>query len=282
MTEQLEKAHLKKVARQYQTAYDNVKQQIADFVIKHFGDKEISLHEAQKFNRLRNLQRQIDAELTKITVTNVPSLAAYGADVYEFNYFYQGYVLEKSARIKLAFGQLNRDAVKASIINPLDKIAVLNGNQQLHTIVSRALTQGIVQGRSVPNMAKLIKKAMNSSAYNAQRIVRTETTRAMNQGQLASMEHAIARGLPIRKQWMATTDNRTRESHADMNGEVVDIDRPFSNGLMYPGDPAGGPEETINCRCTMVEIIEASGISPSSDIDSGLAFDDWRSTRVSG
>jgi uncharacterized protein with HEPN domain len=52
------------------------------------------------------------------------------------------------------------------------------------------------------------------------------------------------------KQWISTLDNRVRDSHALMYGEVARVDMPFSNGLQHPGGegPAG---EVINCRCTV-------------------------------
>ena len=53
------------------------------------------------------------------------------------------------------------------------------------------------------------------------------------------------------QEWIATADSRTRESHVELDGEVVGINEPFSNGLDYPGDPAGDAAETINCRCTI-------------------------------
>jgi len=31
----------------------------------------------------------------------------------------------------------------------------------------------------------------------------------------------------------------------------VPLDDVFSNGMAYPGDPAGGPENTVNCLCTL-------------------------------
>ena len=42
-------------------------------------------------------------------------------------------------------------------------------------------------------------------------------------------------------------------SHAQMNGETVPVDEPFSNGMQIPGDPAGGVDEVAACRC-VVEI----------------------------
>ena len=61
---------------------------------------------------------------------------------------------------------------------------------------------------------------------------------------------------------MATLDNRTRHSHATLDGEVVDNDKKFSNGCRFPGDPNGPPTEIYNCRCTLVSAID--GIDTSS------------------
>ena len=58
-----------------------------------------------------------------------------------------------------------------------------------------------------------------------------------------------------RKQWRAILDNRTRDSHRDMNGTEISIDEPFEvNGylMMFPRDEmmGAGPEEIVNCRCS--------------------------------
>lgn len=51
------------------------------------------------------------------------------------------------------------------------------------------------------------------------------------------------------KQWITARDDRVRPSHVALHGEVVRVDEPFSNGLMFPGDHSGSIEEWINCRC---------------------------------
>lgn len=92
--------------------------------------------------------------------------------------------------------------------------------------------------------------------WRANRIARTELTAAVNGGQYrAHITLAAAEGAEPRKQWMATSDERTRHSHAAANGQVRDLSRPFTIGgapLMFPGDPTGPPGETINCRCALV------------------------------
>lgn len=93
-------------------------------------------------------------------------------------------------------------------------------------------------------------------AYRLEAIARTETMRASNYGNTNLMrDWGVAS-----KEWLATGDNRTRETHqaawAEYSGDgAIPIDQPFVVGgasLDYPGDPAGPPEETINCRCTSI------------------------------
>jgi hypothetical protein len=59
------------------------------------------------------------------------------------------------------------------------------------------------------------------------------------------------KGADVVKQWDSTLDSRTRESHMIVDGEIRELDEAFSNGLMFPGDPAGGAAEVINCRCRL-------------------------------
>ncbi|MEE6280155.1 phage portal protein [Georgenia sp. MJ170] len=50
------------------------------------------------------------------------------------------------------------------------------------------------------------------------------------------------------KTWIVRSGN-PRASHAAMDGETVQIDEAFSNGMNWPGDPAGGADEVAGCMC---------------------------------
>ena len=52
----------------------------------------------------------------------------------------------------------------------------------------------------------------------------------------------------IRKRWVVTSSN-PRESHARMNGQTVPFDERFPNGMEWPGDWSGGPDEVCGCQC---------------------------------
>jgi uncharacterized protein with gpF-like domain len=97
-------------------------------------------------------------------------------------------------------------------------------------------------------------------AYRRENIARTETMRASNAGSNALYVDWGAK----QKEWLATADDRTRPEHQvgaawGRPPLVVGIDEKFMIGgeeLEYPGDPAGDPGNTCQCRCTVLPVIE--------------------------
>lgn len=97
-------------------------------------------------------------------------------------------------------------------------------------------------------------------AARAETIARTETTRTMSEAHEEAtrqvIEQAGIEGSTLRRTWVAIADDRTRDSHAAMDGQTVGLDESFISGdgneLMYPGDPSAPPEEIIACRCQVV------------------------------
>lgn len=109
--------------------------------------------------------------------------------------------------------------------------------------------------------------------YRAKTIARTEGMRAVSQGRHLAWWQTVMKigGDPdkVVKTWHATNDDRTRDTHSEMDGqEVIGIDTPFETPggeeLRYPADPLGSPEETINCRCAVTMRIPARSITRSN------------------
>lgn len=117
--------------------------------------------------------------------------------------------------------------------------------------VNSEIMQGIIQGESIPKMAKRLSNVTEMNRTSAIRNARTTVTSAENKGRMDMLHEACDKGVEMQKVWRATSDSRTRDSHAALDGAIADIDDEFDNGLMYPGDPDGAPEEVYQCRCTL-------------------------------
>lgn len=131
----------------------------------------------------------------------------------------------------------------------------------LKKAISAEVSRGISTGMSYAQVAQQIKARMvgnyddkpGGALYRAMTIARTEGHRIQVQSGMDACYKAKEKGADVVKQWDSTLDDSTRESHAKVDGEIRELDKPFSNGLMFPGDPSGRAEEVINCRCALLQ-----------------------------
>ena len=81
-------------------------------------------------------------------------------------------------------------------------------------------------------------------------------------------------GENVYKTWR-TTSGTPRASHKAMNGQTVQMDLPFSNGMMYPGDWANGSAaECAHCKCVLdVEVRERSRLDAVRAVVDELEID---------
>lgn len=141
--------------------------------------------------------------------------------------------------------------------------------------VNSAVLQGIIQGDSIPDLAKRLRGVTEMNRASAVRNARTAITSAENKGRMDMLHNAEAKGIKVAKVWLATNDGRTRDAHIDLNGQKRPVDEPFDSPLgkiMYPGDPEASPANTYNCRCTMVYKITSIlghelSLSKNSELD---------------
>lgn len=116
---------------------------------------------------------------------------------------------------------------------------------------------GLELGEGVAELRERVVASASVSRKRAEVIARTEVNSAMNNGAYEQMK---ALDVTTIKEWIATNDARTRESHAEVDGEEIDGDAKFMVGgfpMDHPHDLNAPPSETINCRCTLAwEIVD--------------------------
>ena len=147
---------------------------------------------------------------------------------------------------------IQRLSTKQENLLPYKKI---NGKKDIRWNVEKInseVTQGILQGESIPNISKRLTNVLKMNEASAIRNARTSVTSAQNKGRMDMMHDAADKGVIMQKGWSSAHDKRVRESHQLLDGEFVGMDEEFGNGLMYPGDPDGDLEEVYNCRCALI------------------------------
>lgn len=286
LTEQKEKETLQKIQENYEEVLKEIKSQIAIYS----NEGKLSRTELYRYKRYENLVRNIENELKNIDQLKQKELYNYVYDQYSMNYYYNGFIFETEYGKPLNYQILPKETIKASIENDLAKLSLAENSFTVRSNVQKALTQSITLGLNINDAGDLIKKALETNANNVYRIYRTETTRASNEGKLNSIKHANTYGLNLKKQWLATLDMRTRDSHGAVDGELKAEDDKFSNGLMYPGDPTGGASEVINCRCTMLQVLPGYENSRQYRVERGIdgktkeipytTYSEWKKGRL--
>lgn len=130
------------------------------------------------------------------------------------------------------------------------------GKQQ----ITASVTSSILQGKSIPRIANDLQRRMQDmNRTSAIRTARTAVTGAQNAGRLDTYRAAQDMGIKLKKRWLATLDNRTRHAHAMLDGQTVDVDKPFKvDGyeIMYPGDTSAPGYLVYNCRCTQIAEVD--------------------------
>ena len=114
--------------------------------------------------------------------------------------------------------------------------------------------QGILLGESMDKIADRLAQVIGMNLNSAISAARTMVTSAENKGRQDGFERAAAAGIILEREWIATSDGRTRDWHRELDGVTAAVDEPFENAIgkiMYPGDPSANGANVWNCRCTI-------------------------------
>lgn len=180
--------------------------------------------------------------------------------VFGENATWQAYQLEHDAGLNLSFAVYDSATVTRLISEQPNLLPprVINGERDKawnRGKMSAIIARSIIAGLSVPEIAKAIgEETAVANEKAAVRYARTAMTAAQNAGRMEVLHEAQEMGIDVRKVWLATLDERTREAHTLLDGQEQKVDDPFDSILgpiMYPGDPSADDENVWNCRCTL-------------------------------
>lgn len=220
--------------------------------------------------------------------------------VFGENATFQAYSLEHGAGMDLSFGIYDSATVTNLIreqpeLLPRKQVDANKDKGWNQEKIANCITQGVIQGESIPQIAQRIARDTASSNEKAMvRYARTAMTGAQNAGRMEMLHEAQDMGIVVKKKWLATLDSRTRDSHQYLDGQVQDVDKPFRSllgNIDYPGDFHANPADIWNCRCTL--IYEYPEYMPQnaqrraynedrteSELISGMTYKEWKAWKA--
>lgn len=184
-------------------------------------------------------------------------------DVFTENANYQAYALEHGIGKNFGFDLYDRDTVENLIQNQPELLPRKIVDKKKHNhwnqgIINNCITQGVIQGESIPQIAaRIANKTANHNMQSSTLYARTAMTSAQNAGRMQMLRESKEMGINVQKKWMSTHDGRTRDSHITLDGQIREVEKPFNSELGkidYPGDPKADPGDVYNCRCTLVYV----------------------------
>ena len=238
---------------------------------KQWRLNQIGRGERYQAMRDKVARRMTDANAVAVSYTNDAT-----PGIYSLNRNYAAYTIEQVTG-NVGFDLWDEQTVKRLIVEQPNlmpyyppKRALKRGIDLAYgkKQITASVTSSILQGKSIKHMADDLQKRITTmSRDSAIRTARTTVTGAQNAGRMDSYAAAEKMGIKLKKCWLATLDNRTRHAHAMLDGQTVDIDKPFKvdgEEIMFPGDTSAPGYLLYNCRCTMV--VEVAGVDTSDGL----------------
>lgn len=206
-------------------------------------------------------------------------------DVYALNANYAAYKIEQDTGLGLSWTLYDHSTVERMIreepdVLPLPSVNIPVDEQWNRKHLNNAITQGILQGESIPHIADRLQRILGMDRTAAVRSARTATTAAECAGRQDTYQRAKGMGIQLKKQWLATLDGKTRHAHRMLDGQTVDVEESFQvDGykLKCPGDPSAPGYLIYNCRCTMISVDKFhDSNAPRASKLGGVSYEEWK------
>lgn len=249
-----EKAVLKALEKQYETALEEIDDKIASLLGRGDADMPHVIHQVQ-YQRL--IKAQVKAALDRLHAGEYETIDKYLRDSYTDGFVGTLYNLHRQD-VPVIVPIEQEAAIKAVTIDSKLKEPLYESLgvdvTKLKKTISAEITRGIAAGYSYGEMAQGIALMTKAPLSRARTIVRTEAGRVQEQANFDAANKAKAAGADVVKQWSAVLDGKTRDTHRELDHQIREMDKPFETHgkkAMYPHD-FGDPAEDCNCRCTLL------------------------------
>jgi hypothetical protein len=204
----------------------------------------------------------VNADSAAIALVN-GELPYVVAESYNFTQFVGHIIADHEDTPNVSFQIYNAQSVQALVRDNPQVFPIIDtelDTEWNRTRLNREITQGIIQGSTIPQLATRLQRVGITDRNSAIRAARTSMTSAENMGRNESHRRITSQGINMVKRWSATYDARTRDTHRLLDDTTANEKGQFGEGILdkldeplmeYPADPNGAAAEVYNCRCRL-------------------------------
>lgn len=244
-----EKAVLAQIEKQYKRALNDINNKI-----RIYQSDELTPSRIYHIQYQKALKKQVTAILEKLYSDEFSTIQQFLSNSYMDAFIGTFYDIAGQG-IPIITPVDQKAAVKAIMTDtrlnkPLYDELGLDINE-LKKAVSAEITRGLATGSTYEDMARNLSFKTKAPLARANTIIRTESHRIQQASAEDARQVSKSKGADVVKQWDATLDGDTRDTHRQLDGQIRETNKKFSVGTkeaMYPGD-FGDPAEDCNCRC---------------------------------
>lgn len=250
-----EKAVLKKLEANYRDALGEINSKIELLLLRQDADMQ---HVIYQVEYQKALKTQVQSILEALQTNEFTTLSEYLTKSYEDGFIGTMYDLQGQG-IPLIF-PIDQKAVVDAIQHETklsENLYTALGHDMadLRKKISGEISRGLSSGQMYTEIARNVASWARIPKNNAMRIARTEAHRIQTKASMDACNKAKDKGADVVKQWDASLDGKTRDTHRMLDGQIRELDEPFEVAgmtAMYPGD-FGDPAEDCNCRCALLQ-----------------------------
>lgn len=244
-----EKGVLDALEKVYQRALRDINERI-----KLLQADELLQNRVYRKQQQEALKGQIEAILERLHTQEYETIEEYLKESYTDGIVAVIYSLHKQD-LPLTMPIDQAQVVKALVTNSAISEGLYKSlgvdTKHLRKVIASEISRGIASGAAYSEIIRNVANQAGVAKNRARTIVLSESHRIREEASQDARVEAKKQGCNIVKQWDATLDGKTRDSHRRLDGQIREVDEPFEidgKTAMQPGG-FGRAEEDCNCRC---------------------------------
>lgn len=222
----------------YTKAYNDIEKETAALYAKYSYEGKLPLSELYRYERntkyieqLKKICADLGASEGAIMKTSFESL-------------YQSAMKDVMKGFGIDFGKISQKQMDQILNHPWSgadySSRLWKNKDDLINKLSQTVTRGSIQGKSITEMTRELRDHIETSAYNARRLIRTESMHFINQGQLDGYRKSGVTQVEI----LTAADERRCPECGALDGQIVDIKEADTVLPVH-----------AQCRCTYCPVI---------------------------